>query len=148
MRKLIFLALSSIFVSWGAQAASGIQGSWAGWGLWTFGTSGTNCQMKIQFSESETEFKRLGGTFDCNVVALYSDPLTWTKQGDQLFLEGSRAGEIKAGMVKFSEAANERTQVTTTINIAGDQADYEEIWYEDGTKVLYRITGQLRRSPP
>jgi hypothetical protein len=136
------LILLSGAVSWADSRAAG---KWTGWGIWTYDGSGTNCNMVIQFSETDGEFKRDGGTFDCNIVALYSDPLTWKKSGGDLLLDNSIMGNFHDNYVQTAELINDHTKAVMTLEITGNKAHYLEIWYTDG-KVLYRIEGDMKRA--
>ena len=135
-------------------SVSGVAGRWTGWGLWTYGGSGTNCNMTMGFSESEAEFHRLGGVFDCNIVALYSDPLNWQKFGTALVTSGKVVGKIQAGHVDFIEPVNEQTQSETIVDLEetpqGQRMNYEETWFttdkSGARKTVYHITGKFKRA--
>lgn len=137
---VLFILLSSAL----ANADTRLAGEWIGWGLWSYGDSGINCNMRLQFDENDNQVERLGGAFDCNVLALYSDPLSWNKSDGVLTLNGTPSGEYRDGYVQMREPVNDTTSAVTTIRISGDRAAYEEIWSE-GDKVVYRIEGNLKR---
>lgn len=138
--KLFFLV--ALLSTASAQAA--VTGSWIGFGEWQFEGQGPDCNMIIGFRESETELKRLGGTFDCGVVVLHSDPLAWQKQGTELFLDGARAGEFTENGFTSIEPVNDEGAVAYTKFLRnGNSADYEERWVGKDGKEIYLIKGRL-----
>ena len=141
--KRAFL-LMAFLVSFIAQAEdSGLQGKWHGKGQWTYQGSGQTCIMGMAFSETDAEFKRVGGHFACDVVDLTSPERAMVKKGDQLLENDKVIGKIQKDFVEFTEPYNEQTNVVTTMRLEGKQMHYQEIWYEKGNRVLYRITGEL-----
>ena len=155
MLKVLGLALFLSLVGFKANAEpSGIAGRWTGWGLWTYRGSGTNCNMTMGFSESDAEFHRLGGVFDCNVVVLYSDPLNWQKAGSNLLMNSQVVGKFQKGHVDFIEPVNDQTNSETIVDLEdspqGQRMVYEETWFtaqHDGSrKTVYHITGKFKRA--
>ena len=141
MKRIISLITLGLAITLSAHADA--TGTWIGWGEWTFQGSGADCNMTIGYRESETEFRRLGGTFDCGIVALHSDPLTWTRQGNQLFLNGEAAGEVSENGFFTKEAYGDGVHVETKFTREGLHADYQERWVNEQGVEIYLITGRL-----
>ena len=139
--KILMLLL--MFIS--TSAFADVSGQWIGWGEWLYQGQGANCPtMSIGFSESPSEFRRLGGTFDCEVVVLHSDPLSWERRGDDLFLNGIAAGRITPDGFETTEPYNdEGTMVHTKMKREGNHADYEERWVSANGNEIYLITARL-----
>jgi hypothetical protein len=140
--KALFLVLG-FFLTFPAFAD--VSGKWIGWGEWTYEGQGTDCKtMLIRYQETETEFKRLGGTFDCGIVVLHSDPLSWERRGNDLYLSGVKAGVLYPNGFETSEPYNdEGTMVHTKFVREGNHADYEERWVSKDGSEIYLITGRL-----
>lgn len=141
MKALLFVL--GLFVS--LPAFADVSGRWIGWGEWTYQGQGTDCKtMVIRYQETAGEFKRLGGTFDCGIVVLHSDPLTWERRGNELFLDGAKAGALYPNGFETSEPYNdEGTMVHTKFVREGNHADYEERWVSKDGGEIYLIRGRL-----
>lgn len=140
--KALFVALG-FFLS--LPALADVSGKWIGWGEWTYQGQGTDCPtMVIRYQETESEFKRLGGTFDCGIVVLHSDPLSWERRGSELYLGGVKAGVVHPNGFETSEPYNdEGTMVHTKFLREGNHADYEERWVSKNGNEIYLIRGRL-----
>jgi len=139
-----YLLLAACFFSFTAQAE--VSGQWVGSGDWTVQGEGTYCpSMKISFRETANEFRRLGGTFDCGIVVLHSDPLLWERRGNDLYLDGQAAGQIGATSFTTAEPVNDEGTVAHTKFVrSGNEAEYEERWIDAEGREMYLIRGQLR----
>lgn len=126
-------------------ANADVSGRWVGWGEWTVQGQGTDCPtMLIRFEETPAAFKRLGGTFDCGIVVLHSDPLAWERRGNDLFLDGQLAGAVTENGFTASEPVNdEGTMAHTKMVREGNHADYEERWVSNDGREMYLIKGRL-----
>lgn len=140
--KTFFIALGFLL---SLPAFADVSGKWVGSGEWTYQGQGTDCPtMVIRFQETEGEFKRLGGTFDCGIVVLHSDPLRWERRGNDLYLGGARAGALYPNGFETSEPVNdEGTMAHTKFVREGNRADYEERWVSANGNEIYLIRGQL-----
>lgn len=138
-----FLLIAALIFS--LPAFADVSGRWIGWGEWTFQGQGTDCKtMLLSYAETSTEFKRLGGTFDCGVVVLHSDPLSWERRGNDLFLNGVRAGALFPNGFETAEPYDdEGTMVHTKFVREGNHADYLERWIGKDGEEIYLITGRL-----
>lgn len=144
MRNILAIVLGSL-VSLSAHAE--VSGIWTGFGEWTFQGSGTDCNMSMRYAESEGELKRLGGYFDCGIVALESTPLTWEKKEGKLYLGGEEAGTISENEFFAREDYGDGVHIDTKFVRDGLKADYEERWINEKNVEIYKITGRLFLKP-
>jgi hypothetical protein len=144
MRTLSALLLSSLLSVTAQADATGI---WTGFGEWTFQGAGTDCNMTMQYSENEGELRRVKGFFDCGIVALHSDPLTWTKKGNDLFLGEDAAGNSSDAGFFTTENYGDGVHIETKFVRDGLKADYEERWINEKNVEIYKITGRLFLKP-
>lgn len=140
--KAFFLFMGLFF---SISAFADVSGKWVGSGEWTYQGQGTDCpRMQIRFQEAQSEFKRLGGTFDCGIVLLHSDPLSWERRGNDLYLDGVKAGALYPDGFEASEPVNdEGTMAHTKFVREGNQAEYEERWVSKNGNEIYLIRGRL-----
>lgn len=149
MRKQISLfgfVLVSSLLGLATQARADVTGRWQGQGEWTYEGSGTNCPvMLLAYEETATSLKRTKGFFECGVVALHSDPIAWERQGQELSLDGEKAGEINENGFTASEGYSSDVSVTTKFTLKGQTADYLEIWRGKDGKDIYVIRGTFKK---
>ena len=136
------LALATFL--WASISMANITGQWTGWGDWTYQGSGTHCDsMKLNYIETDTKLVRKPGYFDCQVVGLDIAEGEWTKQGNNLMVDGEIVGTITDTTLHLSESYDENVTVVSDIAIEGTHFDYSEIWYDKDGSVIYEITGRL-----
>jgi hypothetical protein len=126
-----------------SMAFAGFNGNWQGWGDWTYGGSGTHCNMSITFIENTTSFSRNNGYFDCSIVGLDLEPVTFTKQGENLYDGEKLVGKVTANTLELKEAYSETVTISTSMKVEGHHSDYQEIWNDQYGNEIYKITGRL-----
>lgn len=149
MRKQISLfrfVLVSVLASFATEARADVSGRWQGQGEWTYEGKGTNCPvMLLAYEETQASLKRTKGYFECGVVALHSDPIAWDRQGQELLLEGRKAGVINENGFTASEGYGSDVSVTTKFTVNGAAADYLETWRGKDGKDIYVIRGTFKK---
>jgi hypothetical protein len=140
LRVALFILISTF--AFGANAA--VSGLWTGTGEWTYQGQGTDCPaMSLRFLETDTEFKRVSGFFDCGIVALHSDPFTWSKVGGDLFFNNSKAGRVTETSFETLEPYADDVTIETKLSAQGKNADYQEIWRGKDGREIYVIRGKF-----
>jgi len=127
------------------KAGKGLSGKWTGWGEWTYQGSGAHCFMDMSFEDGAEQLSRMGGYFDCSVVALNVEPAKFLKKGTRLLDEsGAEVGSYEGGVIILNESYSADVDIKTTIKVSGLHFDYSEVWRlkKDGSE-LYNITGRL-----
>lgn len=149
MHKQILLfgfVLVSALVAVLPAARADVTGRWQGQGEWTYDGKGTNCPvMLLAYEETASSLKRTKGFFECGVVALHSDPIAWQRQGQELLLDGQKAGVINETGFTASEGFSADVTVTTQFTIKDQTADYLEIWRGKDGKEIYVIRGSFKK---
>ena len=133
-----FLILISTTLSF-----AGVGGNWQGWGEWSYDGSGSPCDMKISFNETSKSFSRTSGYFDCSIIGLDLEPVTYTKNGENLFDGDKLIGRITENSLELKEAYSETVTIDTKLIVEGHHADYLEIWTGQDGNQIYKITGRL-----
>lgn len=140
--KKIILALMVIPVS----VFANLTGSWIGFGSWTYEGSAVRCNpMDMTWVESDFQLQMVSGQFECEVLALYLDTMTWTKQNGRLIDHNNVAvgyyddKKIHIEMLSPNAAA----QIHIDINKLRPTAyEYKEVWFNEVQK-LYIIEGKF-----
>jgi hypothetical protein len=133
-----------LLIAAASSAQASVSGNWSGSGEWTYQGRGTECsKMSIHFEDSAGEFKRVSGFFDCGIVALHSDPFSWTKNGSELFFNGKKAGRVSDVDFETTEPYGDDVTIQTTFEAEGGNADYQEVWRGKDGKEIYLIKGRL-----
>lgn len=133
-----------VFLVWSSMSFANISGNWTGWGTWTYEGSGTHCDsMTLGFVETKDKLTRTGGYFDCQVVGLDIDPGVWTKQGNNLIVDGAVVGTITENAIHVTEQYSDDVKIVSDIAIEAGHFAYSEIWYDKEDVVIYEITGRL-----
>ncbi|MGZ3788956.1 MAG: hypothetical protein ACXVLQ_10550 [Bacteriovorax sp.] len=134
---ILFLIMSSV-------SFANISGEWNGWGTWTYEGSGVKCNpMTLRFSETNNKLIRAGGYFDCEIVALDVSSGEWTKEGNNLLVDGEIVGTITDHSVHLVEKYSETVKVVSDITINGLHLDYSEMWLDKDDVLIYEIKGRL-----
>lgn len=130
-----------------AFAFADLTGRWEGAGEWLFDGQGPECAMALDFRESPTELKRLGGFFNCGIVTLQTGPATWTKQDEELLADGVVIGRRTADTVETIEAPEEgsKVRVHTKITETAGRLKYEEVWIGSDGRQIYLIHGEFEK---
>jgi hypothetical protein len=149
MKKQTWLStlVLTLIMAVGFSAHADVSGVWRGTGQWTYQGSGTDCIMGIHYEETATALKRIKGHFNCDVVALYSDPITWSKQGTDLILDGKKAGSIGPQGFEATEGYGDEGVTITTKFVIGrpGHAEYLETWREKNGTEIYVIRGKFQK---
>jgi hypothetical protein len=141
--RILSLSLIGLLTTLSAQAA--VTGQWFGTGTWGFQGSAVDCSMKMQYREDDSKLERVGGYFDCGLVGMHSDPLTWQKTNEgKLQMEGQDVGTISEAGFEATEDYGSDVKVTTKFRHDGRQGTYEERWVNDKGVEIYVIQGTLR----
>jgi hypothetical protein len=136
--------LGIVFLLWSSVSFANVSGNWIGWGTWTYVGSGTHCDsMTLGFVETKDKLTRTGGYFDCQVVGLDIDAATFTKQGNNLIVDGVVVGNISENTIHLTEQYSPDVKIVSDIAIEAGHFDYSEIWYDKNDIVIYEITGRL-----
>lgn len=142
MFRNLFIGIALVFSASMAHAA--LHGEWNGWGDWVFQGSGTHCStMNLKFSESENKLQRLGGLFDCGLVALHIEPQVFEKQGNVLLIDGKEVGSVNGGTYQWTEHYSDTVLIKNSLKVDGLHMDYYERWIGSDNEIIYEITGRL-----
>lgn len=130
-----------------AFAFADLTGRWEGAGEWLFDGQGPECAMALDFRESATELKRLGGFFNCGIVTLRTGPATWTKRGEDLLVGDDVIGRRTAETLETVEAPEpgSKVRVHTKIVETAGRLKYEEVWIGEDGRQIYLIHGEFER---
>ncbi|RZA07278.1 MAG: hypothetical protein EOP11_08170 [Proteobacteria bacterium] len=139
-----YLSTILLGLTFSVAAHADATGTWKGYGEWAFQGSGVPCEMTMRYDESEAELKRLGGFFECGIVALHSDPLTWAKKDGALFLGEDAAGAISENGFASREDYGDGVHIETKFVRDGLKAAYEERWINEKNVEIYNISGNLK----
>ena len=137
-----FLPLLLAATAFSVPAFADVTGKWQGSGQWDYDGSAVPCLLTMNFVENATSLQRQESRLDCDLVTMYSDPLTWSKDGPALVLNGTPAGSWDVHGFKSKEMANDQVEVETEFNVLTGK--YLESWRKlsDGS-IVYKIDAKL-----
>ncbi|MBX3019507.1 MAG: hypothetical protein KF767_16590 [Bdellovibrionaceae bacterium] len=144
LKTLAALVLASLI---SVHARADVSGLWQGYGQWAYDGSAIPCLLTARYQESTTEIRRHRGSLQCDILNLYSDPLTWVKSGASLELAGSAAGEWNEKGFRSLEEGADGVEVETRFTLTSEKtARYRELWRRraDGL-LIYDIQANLER---
>lgn len=138
---ILFLA----FLVFSTNLFAQIQGQWKGTGHWNYQGSGSYCpKVIIQFSENEKELVREAGSLICEIVSLEMQPLTLTKNGSDLYIDGKKVGTIDTNLYTWTEEYSDKVKINVTIKKENNLLKYTEIWIDSKNLPLYDIKATLK----
>ena len=144
MKKILVFLTSSIL---SLQSQASIEGNWTGWGFWAFRNEEdfTRCDlMKMRWLETQDALTLAHGFYDCGIVRMEVDPVSWKKKGPNLLDENGQISGTYDGQnldIKIQSPV-EGTQIHISLKREANHFDYREIWFNEREKV-YIIKGRL-----
>lgn len=141
LKVILFLTFISL------QSQASISGSWTGWGSWAFRNEQDliPCNlMKMRWTENEKSLSLAHGFYDCEVVRMEIDPVSWQKVGQDLFDENSsKVGTYDGQNLDIKiQSPVENTMIHIKIKREANHFDYRETWFNSDEKV-YIIKGRF-----